>query len=362
MTRKQAANASIPGTAQHIHYDLIIEKLEIARTIGLVTDYLVSPIEPPEHLRARVTVCHSANATDDGLIKYIARLLDGLVSAQDILLTPSFATAEMRVDDLPQRQPTQSINTFKSMRSVLFPRTVHLQRLAAVGAMLTCVAVVLNVGPFAKAPDVGSSLFHRAGSQEPPATPEQPNGFTTIPPRKFEARTLPNDSPSAEEPKGLSEAIRVLMRPSPFSVADAGPAAFQTSGAKDGGVGVDLSASVSPSSAAHIPGHANAERPAIVGVWAPNTGACSAHDFQHGVLPTVITTEGAWAGETFCMFTKRKETEKGWTVVAKCSGSRERWMSKVRLTVTENRLTWASKRGTQAYTRCRPDILMAQAR
>jgi len=123
-----------------------------------------------------------------------------------------------------------------------------------------------------------------------------------------------------------------------------------------------LSDSVSASPAQHIPGHANAERPAIVGVWAPDTGACSARDFQDGVLPTVITNEGAWAGETFCMFTKRKETEKGWTVVAKCSGSRERWISKVRLTVTENRLTWASKRGTQAYTRCRPDILMAQAR
>src|SRR2546429_7003694 len=116
MTRKQAANASIPGTAPHIHYDLIVEKLEMARTIGLVTDYLVSPIEQPGHLRARVTVCRSANVTDDGLIKYLAHLLDGFVSDQDILLTASFATAEMKADDVPQRQPTHSINKFESMR------------------------------------------------------------------------------------------------------------------------------------------------------------------------------------------------------------------------------------------------------
>jgi hypothetical protein len=30
-------------------------------------------------------------------------------------------------------------------------------------------------------------------------------------------------------------------------------------------------------------------------------------DFQNRVFPTVINAEGAWAGETFCMFTKRTE-------------------------------------------------------
>src|SRR5262249_31735387 len=71
------------------------------------------------------------------------------------------------------------------------------------------------------------------------------------------------------------------------------------------------------------------ERPGIVGVWAPDAGTCSARDFQQGMLPTVINAEGAWAGETFCIFTKRKETENGWTVVAKCSTPRERWTSNV---------------------------------
>ena len=48
-----------------------------------------------------------------------------------------------------------------------------------------------------------------------------------------------------------------------------------------------------------------------------------------------------------------------WRVVAKCSNQREQWTSNVRLTVNHNRLTWTSKRGTQIYTRCAPDVLMA---
>ena len=87
---------------------------------------------------------------------------------------------------------------------------------------------------------------------------------------------------------------------------------------------------------------------------------CSARTFRDGVLPTVIDTEGAWAGDTFCTFTKKERTETGWKVVAKCSNQREQWTSNVQLTVSDNRLTWTSKRGIQAYTRCEPDVLMAQ--
>ena len=103
----------------------------------------------------------------------------------------------------------------------------------------------------------------------------------------------------------------------------------------------------------------NAERAAIVGVWAPDAGTCSARDFRDGVLPTVITAEGAWAGETFCIFTKRTEMDKGWRAVAKCSTPRESWTAHVRLKVSDNRLIWTSERGTQAYSRCGPDVLMA---
>ncbi len=101
---------------------------------------------------------------------------------------------------------------------------------------------------------------------------------------------------------------------------------------------------------------------AVAGVWAPDTGACSVRDFQEGLLPTIIKTDGAWAGETFCAFKKRQETKTGWRVVANCSNEREHWTTDVRLIVKNNRLTWSSKRGTQSYKRCAPDFLITAAR
>jgi hypothetical protein len=100
----------------------------------------------------------------------------------------------------------------------------------------------------------------------------------------------------------------------------------------------------------------------IVGVWAPDENSCSARYFREGLLPTIINSDGAWAGETFCIFRNQKQIESGWRVVANCSNPHEHWTTEVRLTVKDNRLTWASKRGTQAYTRCAPDFLMAAAR
>jgi len=99
----------------------------------------------------------------------------------------------------------------------------------------------------------------------------------------------------------------------------------------------------------------------IVGVWAPDSGACSVRNFREGLLPTIINTDGAWAGDSFCIFKNQKQTETGWKVVARCSSSRERWTTDVRLTVKDNRLIWTSKRGTQTYSRCATDFLIAAA-
>ena len=90
--------------------------------------------------------------------------------------------------------------------------------------------------------------------------------------------------------------------------------------------------------------------------------ACSVRDFRRGVQLTVISTDGAWAGETFCVFRKKQQIEAGWRIVADCSNPRESWTSNVRLTVKSNRLMWASQRGTRLYARCTPDLEMAQAR
>jgi hypothetical protein len=93
--------------------------------------------------------------------------------------------------------------------------------------------------------------------------------------------------------------------------------------------------------------------PAIVGVWAPETGSCSARE---GVLRTIIDERGARAGETSCVFKERRGTESDRRILASCTNGRERWTSNVRLIVKGDRLVWTSKRGTQAYTRCRPNI------
>jgi hypothetical protein len=71
-----------------IHYDLIAEKLEIARTMGLVTDYRVSRPD------AGVRVWRSASATDAGIREYLIRLLSGLVASDRIFISAPMAAIE----------------------------------------------------------------------------------------------------------------------------------------------------------------------------------------------------------------------------------------------------------------------------
>jgi hypothetical protein len=100
----------------------------------------------------------------------------------------------------------------------------------------------------------------------------------------------------------------------------------------------------------------------VIGLWAPDASSCSVQSFRQGLLPTIINTEGAWAGETFCLFKTRKPTESGWRVVAECSSDKDRWTTQVRLSVKGEHLTWESKRGRQVYSRCSTDVRMAAAR
>jgi hypothetical protein len=77
-----------------IHRDRIAERLEMARTMGLVTNYLVSPIGPARRPDACVRVWRSANATDAAVKDYLTRLLDGLVRDYEIVVTPAFPVSE----------------------------------------------------------------------------------------------------------------------------------------------------------------------------------------------------------------------------------------------------------------------------
>ena len=237
-------------------------------------------------------------------------------------------------------------------------RTAHLHGVAAAGAILTCAAIVLNPCQF-----IGTSKAPAGGQADRAATPAAAAGAAL--PEGSATSTFAGSAQLVAQPDAAWQSVTAFSHLSFIPAGGIVLAAFPaSSGDIDGGP--PQHAAGSADSAIPIqPDSDNSEaakKKAVLGVWAPDAGSCSARDFRDGLLPTVITAEGAWAGETFCLFTKHEPSETGWRVIAKCSSPRERWTSHVRLTVSENRLTWTSKRGTQAYTRCAPDVLMAQAR
>src|SRR5262245_5344877 len=357
-----------------IPHDRIVEKLETARTIGLVTDYLVSPIESPRHLDASVTARRSGNANEDDVRLYLTHLLEGVVPAGNIVVTPPLAIGATEVEGKPQAEVRRSMNKIKLLRSVLFLRAVHLHGVATAAAMLTCLAIVLNVcqpNTRSSKPDGGMT-----GGDPGRTIAQQSIGDNQlVAHRSAESEALPHPDVDtrafaahgrlAVDRDEISTPVTLLMRAS-FIPVDVVPADFPANVAGDVGRKALREASGSADPVVQPQqnlGHSeSAKNDMIAGVWAPDAGSCSARDFREGVLPTVITSEGAWAGETFCLFAKKEHTETGWKAVGKCSSPRERSTSNIRLTVSDNRLAWASKRGTQVYTRCAPDVLMAQAR
>jgi hypothetical protein len=243
------------------------------------------------------------------------------------------------------------LDSVRLLGSTLLPRTFHVHGLATAGAMLTCIAVVLDVGQFAKAQKTPDLPADRAAAR---AIVEQPDRWNSF-------------SRTAED---ISEPLRDLIQTASISVVEATSWMSPPASAKDAGGEIDgkplreHAGSTEPATQAYADQTSSelTKSDMIVGVWAPDAGICSARNFRDGDLPTVISNDGAWAGETFCMFTKKKQTETGWRVVAKCSSPRERWTANVRLTVNDSRLTWTSERGTQVYSRCKPDVLTAQAK
>ena len=235
-------------------------------------------------------------------------------------------------------------------RSALRPILINPHVIATAGAMLTCVAVVLNLGPFGKTPSFGDGLrLH--DDQAASAAMEQPRPARSVSRNGVEAAPPSLGILSAAEMENAFESTRAQLQLASLSVgADAtwGPRPMSAQDAAP-----PLLDQASPD---HV------TRDPVVGIWAPDAATCSARNFRDGTLPTIINADGASAGDTFCMFTDKKQTETGWRVTATCASPRQRWTSIVRLSVNENRLTWTSKRGMQTYARCAPDVLMAQAR
>ena len=72
-----------------IHYDQIAEKLEIARTIGILTDYFIGPSGQWPDTSVRVQ--RTPNVCDEAVRDYLIRLLHGFVSENQIIILPMAA-------------------------------------------------------------------------------------------------------------------------------------------------------------------------------------------------------------------------------------------------------------------------------
>jgi hypothetical protein len=204
-----------------------------------------------------------------------------------------------------------------------FPARSVLSLLGAAGAILICLAVVLDVS------DVGTA-----------AKRELAQANQIVP------RVSVGQSETAENTR--SERHELIVETTPIQKVESAP--------------IQEAVDIQPNSLpVGLPDPAAQPSTTIVGIWAPDAGACSVRNFRDGLLPTIINMDGAWAGETACIFSNQKQTETGWRVVANCSNSREQWSTQVRLTIRGDRLKWTSKRGTQDYTRCAPDFLLAKA-
>lgn len=202
------------------------------------------------------------------------------------------------------------------MQSTFSPASL-LYGFAATGALATCFAIVLHPLPLSKPPNSG--LHQDAAVMVAVSLPVIP-------------------AESEPKPKPLSEGADKVPESSASLPSFEETVIPQTS-----------------------PNRTAQHQATIVGVWAPDASPCTVRNFRDGFLPTIINTDGAWAGDTFCMFRNQKKIETGWGVLADCSNSRDRWTAPVRMTVKGDRLIWASKRGVQVYTRCTRDFLMAEA-
>lgn len=197
---------------------------------------------------------------------------------------------------------------------------IALSRLAAAAALMTCFAIVLDIGGWSK--QGGRRSVQAEAGPVAAAVP------------------LPNSGTDSDTQPGQSALLTPVIDLAEFTV-------FETT------------SSSSRDAGAAIP--AAPPRASIIGIWAPDASSCSLRDFRQGLLPTIINTDGAWAGETFCTFTNLKQTPTGWRLVANCVNAEEQWTAQVRLMIKGDRLTWASGRGTQVYRRCTPDFRTAES-
>jgi hypothetical protein len=91
----------------------------------------------------------------------------------------------------------------------------------------------------------------------------------------------------------------------------------------------------------------------FVGLWASDARACEFRPGRGSDLRTVIGERGARAGGNSCAFKEKKQIASSeWEMRASCEDGSARWESRVRLSLSKNKLKWSGQRGTQIYVRC----------
>ena len=130
--------------------------------------------------------CHGWSATYDGAVK----------AAHDAL-TP-LQMQPLQSDPIPEEKSPVSLG---SWIHVFFARTVHLHIVTTTVAMVTCIAIILNLGPFARNPKIDSLVSSReaVGSalQQPNQSPKsrvEPEHVSSEPERASTGYILPNDA------------------------------------------------------------------------------------------------------------------------------------------------------------------------
>ena len=255
---------------------------------------------------------------------------------------------------------------------------VRLHRLSAIPALLICYAIVLNLGPFAKVPQYAASHAMTRGIAPPSIAPQpiataEPQAEPTPAPMIASLAAPPQAELPRVEQAAQANVVQTdkdndnAVAPSVNAPTAAPPvtpaAAIEPLGPPMEIVPIKVAAQQAQLPAApvaHAMGAAAVEP--VAGIWAPNATACSLRDLRDGWLPTIIDSEGARAGDTFCTFRDLKQIATGWRVVASCADAHEHWTAVVRLSVQHDHLIWTSNRGRQVYTRCAPEALLTAAR
>ncbi len=245
--------------------------------------------------------------------------------------------------------PGESGNPF-----ALRGRTFSSPNMLAFGLLLLAAAacVIALAGLALLAGDGRTTERVTAGPQLVAALQAPPRGWADPPthppppaPALVEAPLAPPPEP-APAPAQVEAPVAPPAEPAPApSLAQVAPA-IEGDGAEEDRPGEPVDGIPLP------PRRDIAEGTPFAGVWAPDAAACSPRQNRRGYLPAVINSEGAWAGETSCAFASGQQTGSTWRFSAVCSNTRRKWKADVRLTVTGDRLIWASQRGSQAYVRC----------